>query len=132
MGILSRDKDMVPLQNPTFYITCKLKSAMQPLLTKIRCIISIKEIFGPRFLDKFFCLTNIFFLFDKFFSAKLFPDQYFFKNKAFVRLGSCNSVQTKTLIFKYANWPRLQIKRTGPSSWSVQLIHPAGPASWSV
>ena len=31
----------------------------------------------------------------------------------------------------YANWPRLHIKRTGPSSWSVQLVCLAGPSSWS-
>ena len=53
-------------------------------------------------------------------------------NKAFVGLKSCDNVQTETKIFEYANWPRLQIKRTGPSSWSVQLVHPAGPISWSV
>ena len=53
-------------------------------------------------------------------------------NKAFVGLRSCNYVQTERSIFKYANWPRLQVKRTGPSSWSVQLVRPAGPSSWSV
>ena len=37
-------------------------------------------------------------------------------NKAFVGLGSCDNVQTERGIFKYANWPRLQIKRTDPSS----------------
>ena len=40
-------------------------------------------------------------------------------NKAFGGLGSCNNIQTERLIFKYANWPRLQIKRTVMSSWSV-------------
>ena len=30
-------------------------------------------------------------------------------NKAFVGLGSCVNVQTETSIFKYANWPRLQV-----------------------
>ena len=30
-------------------------------------------------------------------------------NKAFVGLGSCENVQTERSIFKYANWPRLQI-----------------------
>merc|ERR1712081_165439 len=67
------------------------------------------------------------------------------KNKAFVGLGSCDNVQTERKIFEYANWPWLQIKRTGlsiwsiqlvrlagPSSWSVQLVRPAGPSSWSV
>ena len=39
-------------------------------------------------------------------------------NKAFVGLGSCDNVQTKRSIFEYANWPRHQIWRTGPSSWS--------------
>merc|ERR1712013_835773 len=39
----------------------------------------------------------------------------------FVGLGSCDNVQTETLIFKYANCPNLKIERTGPSSWSVQL-----------
>ena len=34
-------------------------------------------------------------------------------------------------IFEYVNWPRLQIKRTGPSSWSVQLVRPAVLSSWS-
>ena len=38
---------------------------------------------------------------------------------------SCANVQTETSIFKYANWPRLQIKRTGLSSWSIQLVRPA-------
>ena len=46
-------------------------------------------------------------------------------NKAFVSLGSCNKVQTERLIFKYANWPRLQIK-----NWSVLLVHQAGWTSW--
>jgi len=53
-------------------------------------------------------------------------------NKAFVGLGSCDNVQTETSIFEYANWPSLQIKRTGPYSWSVQLIFPAGLSSWSI
>ena len=53
-------------------------------------------------------------------------------NKAFVGLGSCDNVQTKRKIFEYANWPRLKIKRTGPSSCSVQLVRSAGPSSWSV
>ena len=34
-------------------------------------------------------------------------------------LGSCNNVQTERKIFEYANGPRLQIKRTGLSSWFV-------------
>ena len=51
------------------------------------------------------------------------------KNKAIVGLGSCDNVQTERKIFEYANWPRLQIKRTGPSSWSVQLVRPAGQTS---
>ena len=38
------------------------------------------------------------------------------ENKAFVRLGSFDNVQTERSIFKYADWPRLQIKRTGLSS----------------
>ena len=56
-------------------------------------------------------------------------------NKAFVGLGSCDNVQTKRSFFKYAKWPRLQIKRTGLvspadlSSWSIQLVHPAGLSS---
>ena len=50
-------------------------------------------------------------------------------NKAFVGFGSCDNVQTERKIFEYANWPRLQIKRTGPSSWSVQLVRPAGLSS---
>merc|ERR1712121_510240 len=54
------------------------------------------------------------------------------KNKAFVGLGSCDNVQTERDIFEYANWPRLQIKRTGLSSCSIQLVRPAGPSSWSV
>ena len=29
-------------------------------------------------------------------------------------------------IFKYANWPKLKEKRTGPFSWFVHLVHPAG------
>ena len=29
------------------------------------------------------------------------------KNKAFVRLGSCDNVQTERSIFEYANWPKL-------------------------
>ena len=66
-------------------------------------------------------------------------------NKDFVGLRSCNNAQTERLIFKYANWPRLQIKWTGPSRWSIQLVrpagrssrslqlvHPAGQSSWSV
>ena len=57
---------------------------------------------------------------------------YAWINKAFVGLGSCDNVQTERKIFEYANWPRLQIKRTGPSSWSVQLVRPAGPSSWSI
>ena len=28
-------------------------------------------------------------------------------NQAFVRLGSCDNVQTERSIFEYANWPRL-------------------------
>ena len=50
-------------------------------------------------------------------------------NKAFVGLGSCNKVQTEGSIFEYENWPwpRLQVKRTGPSSWSVKLIRLADP-----
>ena len=54
------------------------------------------------------------------------------KNKAFVGLGSCDNLQTKRSIFEYANWPRLQIKRTGPSSWSVQLVCLASLSSGSV
>merc|ERR1712081_136047 len=54
------------------------------------------------------------------------------KNKAFVGLGSCDNVQTERIIFEYANWPRIQIKRTGLSSWSIQLVRPAGTSSWSV
>ena len=54
------------------------------------------------------------------------------KNKAFVRLGSCDNIQTERSIFEYANWPRLQVKRTGPSSWSVQLVRPPGLSSWSI
>ena len=54
------------------------------------------------------------------------------ENKAFVGLGSCDNVQTERSIFEYANWPRLQVKRTGPSSWFVQLVRPADPSSWSV
>ena len=53
-------------------------------------------------------------------------------NKAFVGLGSCDNVQIVTSIFKNVKWPRLQIKRTGPSSYSVQLVHPASPSSWSI
>ena len=53
----------------------------------------------------------------------------FIKNKAFVGLGSSNNVQTERKIFEYANWRRLQLKRTGLSSWSVQLVRPAGPIS---
>ena len=45
-------------------------------------------------------------------------------NQAFVRLGSFDNVQTERSIFEYANWPRLQVKRTGPSSWSVQQKMP--------
>ena len=45
-------------------------------------------------------------------------------NKAFVGHGSCDNVQTERKIFEYANWPRLQIKRTCPFSWSVQLVRP--------
>ena len=30
-----------------------------------------------------------------------------------------DKIQTERIIFKYANWPRLQIKITDPSSWSV-------------
>ena len=40
------------------------------------------------------------------------------KNKAFVGLGSCDKDQTERKIFEYANWSRLQINRTGPSSWA--------------
>ena len=53
-------------------------------------------------------------------------------NKAFVGLGRCDNVQTERLIFEYANWQRLQIERTGQSSWSIQLVRPAGLFSWSV
>ena len=58
-------------------------------------------------------------------------------NKAFVGLGSCDNVQTERKIFEYANWPRPQIKRAGPSSWcpsswSLQLVCPAGSSSWFV
>ena len=35
---------------------------------------------------------------------------------------SCYNVQIETSILEYANWPRLQIWRTGPCSWSVQLV----------
>ena len=55
-----------------------------------------------------------------------------FKKQAFIGLGSGNNIQTERSIFEYANWPRLQAKRTGPSSWSVQLVRTAGPSSWSV
>ena len=54
------------------------------------------------------------------------------RNKAFVGLGSCDNVQTERKIFEYANWPRLYIKRTGPSSWFYQLVRPNSPSSWSV
>ena len=54
------------------------------------------------------------------------------KNKAFVGLRSCDNVQTERSIFEYANWQRLQVKRTGLSSWFVQLVRPADPFSWSV
>ena len=54
------------------------------------------------------------------------------KNKAFIGLGSCDNVQIERIIFEYENWPRLQIKRNGLSSWSVQLVRPAGPSKWSV
>ena len=40
--------------------------------------------------------------------------------------------ECETSFFEYANWPRLQMKRTGPYSWSVQLVLPAGPFSWSI
>ena len=53
-------------------------------------------------------------------------------HKTFDGLRSCNNVQTERKIFEYVNWRRLQIKRTGPSSWSIQLVRPAGPFSWSV
>ena len=53
-------------------------------------------------------------------------------NKAFVGLGSCDNEQTERKIFEYANLPRLQIKRTGPSSWSVQLVCSPGLLSWSI
>ena len=43
------------------------------------------------------------------------------ENKVFVGLGSCDNVLTENSILKYVNWPRLQMKRTGLSSWSVQL-----------
>ena len=46
------------------------------------------------------------------------------QNKAFVGLGSCDNVQTERSIIKYANWPRLQIKRTGLSRQSVKLLSP--------
>ena len=65
-------------------------------------------------------------------SAIFFQNSVVTINKAFVGLRSCDNVQTERKIFKYANWPRLQIKRTGLSSWSVQLVRPAGPSSWSV
>ena len=52
-------------------------------------------------------------------------DKYI-KNEAFVRLGSCDNVQTERWIFEYATgqgfkWREL-IRPTDPSSWSVQLI----------
>ena len=37
-------------------------------------------------------------------------------NKAFVGLENCDNVQTERSILEYANWPRLQVKRTGQSS----------------
>ena len=43
-------------------------------------------------------------------------------NNAFVGLGSCDNVQTERKILEYVKWPRLEIKRIGPSSWSVQLV----------
>ena len=30
-----------------------------------------------------------------------------------------DNIQTERSIFEYANWPRIQIKITDPSSWSV-------------
>ena len=58
------------------------------------------------------------------------------QNKAFVELGSCDNVHTERKIFEYANWRRLQIKRTGRpaglSIWSILLARPAGQSSWSV
>ena len=35
----------------------------------------------------------------------------FWPNKSFVRLWSCDNVQTERKIFEYAHWPRLQIER---------------------
>ena len=52
--------------------------------------------------------------------AKCFRNQGVFipyTNKAFVGLGSCDNVQTKRSIFKYANWLRLKYR---------ELVHPAG------
>ena len=54
------------------------------------------------------------------------------RNKAFVGLRNCDNVKTERSIFEYAKWPRLQIKRSGPSSWSVHLVCQAGPSSWSI
>ena len=48
------------------------------------------------------------------------------ENKAFVGLGGCDNVQTERKIFEYANWPN-KIKRTGLSSWSVQLVQLIDP-----
>ena len=54
---------------------------------------SPKKNFGPRInLDL-----------EKKFGSKMFV------NKAFVGLKSCDNVQTETSIFKYANWPMLQV-----------------------
>ena len=53
-------------------------------------------------------------------------------SKVFIRLRSCNNFQTERSIFEYGNWPRLQIKKTGPSSSSVQLVRPARLSSWYV
>ena len=63
-------------------------------------------------------------------STDLFEDICrLYLNKAYVRLTSCHNVQTERKIFEYANWPRLQLKRTGLSSWYVQLVRPAGLSS---
>ena len=54
------------------------------------------------------------------------------KKQCLHRTRKLQNIQTERKIFKYANCPRLQIKRTGLSSGSVQLVRPAGPFSWSV
>ena len=53
-------------------------------------------------------------------------------NNTFIRLGSCDNIQTERSIFEDINWPMLQVLRTDPSSLSVQLVCPAGSSSWSV